>query len=802
MSEEPFALTLHMPPPPAGDFDAIHDAVMETARGRWFLQEYARRHRNADTALVLAAIERIEAALRLQKSTPPPAGAAAAPASDLPLMEMRDAIVLTKENLAAIKPDGKSDFKAADFERLATAIEAASARMRIAGEHVQEVAWSMREQHGHPAAAGVNESRCAELEAQAREIATNCTLLEETGAGAKVVAALLQEIEDRINAMLAQSATQDAPARTTEAAEAAGRPTPTGMPQDLTAEIAAVEVADSVAAEPAPVAEPAGTHVAAAAAEHAGEAAIDETASILAVAATAEPDAEPVAAAATIEPPADMPQTTDELAAAHDLLDVSPLETAATESAEDATENEAPAGGDLTLVLTETLSIVVTPSTPRTEPEEQQGTGISQRPEVAGTNPTFADVTAEIRARIARPEIAQAAQTEPQPAETASAQEPPQATPEPIALAAEMPSPVEPLHAAPAAGTADAPAAETATPAPQPKPRGMPGWLTMLAPLVRGRNATEPAPPAVKIDFRLDGNLVTATPPHAGEHAEHAPPPQAQMVAESPVAEEVHAPAAPQTGDEAVLQVRDILQDEQASADAFAFQPAIGPDNDSAAAPADMTSDANAAPAAAPAAAEQPAASEASAEEPADFLLEPWPRTPVHAQQQDIPSAQAAETSVDIAATADMPEMPAAIDAMPAPLVATESIDAPTPPEPRAANPMSDAIARMAAASKPVSVPAAPVVGTDVVPPPAPAMAPQAEAPAAETPPAGMPAERRAQASVADDDNVLASVIAPASPLKPVVAKQPFRPIQISKPSDPLAPIIALSEEEKIALFS
>jgi len=34
MPEEPFALTPHAPQPMAGDYDAIHAVVMETARGR------------------------------------------------------------------------------------------------------------------------------------------------------------------------------------------------------------------------------------------------------------------------------------------------------------------------------------------------------------------------------------------------------------------------------------------------------------------------------------------------------------------------------------------------------------------------------------------------------------------------------------------------------------------------------------------------------------------------------------------------------------------------------------------------
>jgi len=46
------------------DFDAIEAAVMETERGRWFLREYARRNRNADTEAVLAELRRFEEAAR------------------------------------------------------------------------------------------------------------------------------------------------------------------------------------------------------------------------------------------------------------------------------------------------------------------------------------------------------------------------------------------------------------------------------------------------------------------------------------------------------------------------------------------------------------------------------------------------------------------------------------------------------------------------------------------------------------------------------------------------------------------
>lgn len=52
-------------PAPQGDsdYDIILTALMETPRGRAFLQEYAHRNRNADTATLLMAIGRIEGLL-------------------------------------------------------------------------------------------------------------------------------------------------------------------------------------------------------------------------------------------------------------------------------------------------------------------------------------------------------------------------------------------------------------------------------------------------------------------------------------------------------------------------------------------------------------------------------------------------------------------------------------------------------------------------------------------------------------------------------------------------------------------
>src|SRR6059058_1728058 len=74
MADEAFALSpisARAAQPGEADYDAISAAFMETSRGRWFLGEYARRNRNADTRMVLDAVARIEQNLAAQRQPAP-----------------------------------------------------------------------------------------------------------------------------------------------------------------------------------------------------------------------------------------------------------------------------------------------------------------------------------------------------------------------------------------------------------------------------------------------------------------------------------------------------------------------------------------------------------------------------------------------------------------------------------------------------------------------------------------------------------------------------------------------------------
>src|SRR5881394_4250005 len=95
MADEAFALSpisARATLPGEEDYAAISEAFMETSRGRWFLTEYARRNRNADTRMVLDAVARIEQSLAAQKEESLAAqreAAAAAAATDTSLNEAK-----------------------------------------------------------------------------------------------------------------------------------------------------------------------------------------------------------------------------------------------------------------------------------------------------------------------------------------------------------------------------------------------------------------------------------------------------------------------------------------------------------------------------------------------------------------------------------------------------------------------------------------------------------------------------------------------------------------------------------------
>jgi hypothetical protein len=142
------------------DYDAIASAVMETARGRWFMAEFAKRNRQADTVQLLGAIERIERVV----------GVGATPAVGEPNLHEAAALIadlrLDLERISGRASEPSSG--------LAARIENAAAAISAATEHVQEVAWSLRE-------AGADDGLCDRLDRRATEIYAATAIVEGTG---------------------------------------------------------------------------------------------------------------------------------------------------------------------------------------------------------------------------------------------------------------------------------------------------------------------------------------------------------------------------------------------------------------------------------------------------------------------------------------------------------------------------------------------------------------------------------------------------------------------------------------------
>lgn len=186
-----------MPPTPLRqeDYEAIEAAVMETARGRWFLSEYTRRNRNADTDILLDAIDKLENTLVKER----------APSSlldrvKMDLADMSAAIERTKDEIAQIKHEdsvGTERFERAssELDAIVNQTEQATGDILGAAEQIQEHAWILREE-------GADNAKCDALDEQATNIYMACSFQDLTGQRIKKIVDAMRYVEKRINSMI------------------------------------------------------------------------------------------------------------------------------------------------------------------------------------------------------------------------------------------------------------------------------------------------------------------------------------------------------------------------------------------------------------------------------------------------------------------------------------------------------------------------------------------------------------------------------------------------------------------------
>lgn len=274
MANEAFALSpmsARAAEPNEQDYDAIREAFMETARGRWFLGEYAKRNRNADTSMVLDAVARIEETLAAQRQ---------------PVVEDRlpEALVEIRRAIREAETIAIAAFDPA-------AIEASLAPIPRGVRIIKEISWRWRE-------IGADGRICDLIDSQLASIEAACGQMSTIDPRAELRAAF-DLLRDRVEQLDGGATPQAAPAADAAPAQAAA-------PAEMVSEapVAFTETPQDIAATPEPeaAAENAGTAEPLAMAEQA--AAAPETAAAREIApekaavehvALEEPIAEPAA---------------------------------------------------------------------------------------------------------------------------------------------------------------------------------------------------------------------------------------------------------------------------------------------------------------------------------------------------------------------------------------------------------------------------------------------------------------------------------------------------------------------------
>lgn len=155
MANEAFALSpmsARAAEPNEQDYDAIREAFMETARGRWFLGEYAKRNRNADTAMVLDAVAKIEETLAAQRQ---------------PVVEDR-----LPEALVAIRRAIEDAESAAGKAFDPAALEASLAPIPRGVRIIKEISWRWREIGADGRICDLIDSQLVSIEAACAQVST------------------------------------------------------------------------------------------------------------------------------------------------------------------------------------------------------------------------------------------------------------------------------------------------------------------------------------------------------------------------------------------------------------------------------------------------------------------------------------------------------------------------------------------------------------------------------------------------------------------------------------------------------
>ena len=271
MADEAFALSpisARAALPGEEDYAAISEAFMETSRGRWFLSEYAKRNRNADTRMVLDAVARIEQSLAAQKEESLAAqreglaaqqqaadSAAAKSAADAAAAAAEAADDRLKVALATLRGAVETAQVSATAALDGLALEQRQAAVRKGARVLREIAWRLREIGNDSRICDLIDSQVGVIEQALDEIAPEKAMTALDTAFAEIGDRLAEfDSGGRAAAQAAEAAALDTPAMSPSAmAEAvetiAAQDAPEATAMSFAEPIEA-ELAEAVEAEP------------------------------------------------------------------------------------------------------------------------------------------------------------------------------------------------------------------------------------------------------------------------------------------------------------------------------------------------------------------------------------------------------------------------------------------------------------------------------------------------------------------------------------------------------------------------
>lgn len=171
------------------DYDAIERAIRETSRGRWFLSCYLERNRTAETKMLLAAISKLETAMRDNGQIVEESGAFET------LLTLRQSFDEARDDMAHLPRTGQETpelpLQRFDFQATPSAMAEDVQAIREAAASIHSAAYALQ-------AAGVFQGVARQIAERADAIEHACAKQDAAIARAKRMAALLSEIESEL----------------------------------------------------------------------------------------------------------------------------------------------------------------------------------------------------------------------------------------------------------------------------------------------------------------------------------------------------------------------------------------------------------------------------------------------------------------------------------------------------------------------------------------------------------------------------------------------------------------------------